>query len=465
MPGRYAIVEDRTGATGYSPRGAALALWRSKRPEVIISGPAETGKTYACLQKLDALLWKYPGAQAVLLRKSYHSLTPSALQTLLRKVYLDGSPVVAFGGERPEWMQYPNGSRLYVAGLDKASKVLSSDRDFMYVNQAEELSLADWETLTTRVTGRAGNAPYAQLIGDCNPGPEHHWIKTRPQLQPLLESRHEDNPTLFGADGQITDRGRRTLAFLDALTGVRKERLRYGRWVSAEGAVYAFDARDHVVDWFAIPPSWPRFRSVDFGFTNPFVCLWGALDPDGRLYIYREWYRTGQTVRFHAVKIKQLSEGERIEATVADSAAAEDRATLAECGIATLPSDKPIALGIQAVATRLAKAADGRPRLFLLRGALVERDETLAEQRKPLCCAEEFDSYVWPKAADGRPIKETPVDLHNHSLDALRYLVMHLDARERTGGATMQSGGRSQASQPPRGERAVGDIRRPPRGV
>jgi hypothetical protein len=113
-------------------------------------------------------------------------------------------------------------------------------------NQAEELSLADWETLTTRVTGRAGNAPYAQLIGDCNPGPEHHWIRTRPQLQPLLESRHEDKPVLWDAERQEwTEQGIRTLAVLDALTGVRKERLRHGRWVSAEGAVFDFDARVH----------------------------------------------------------------------------------------------------------------------------------------------------------------------------------------------------------------------------
>ena len=50
--------------------------------------------------------------------------------------------------------------------------------------------------------------------------------------------------------------------------------------------------------------SWRKVRSIDFGFNNPFVCLWGALDPDSRLYIYRQLYMTQRTVDRHAVTIK-----------------------------------------------------------------------------------------------------------------------------------------------------------------
>jgi hypothetical protein len=239
------VIRQGEGAGGPTLRGAALQLWKYRGTECVIAGPAETGKTFACLYKLHCLLSKYRSAQGVLVRKVRDTLYSTALQTYLRKVLLPDSGITTYGGERPQWVSYPNGARLWLAGMNDPGKALSSERDFIYVNQSEELTLADWETLTTRVTGRAGNAPYAQLIGDCNPGPEHHWIRGRPQLQPLLESRHEDNPVLFDAAGKITEQGRRTLAVLDALTGVRKERLRYGRWVSAEGAVYAFDARVH----------------------------------------------------------------------------------------------------------------------------------------------------------------------------------------------------------------------------
>jgi len=102
----------------------------------------------------------------------------------------DRWPCVPYGGDnRPERFMYSNGSVIWVAGLDKASKILSSEFDIIAVNQTEELSLVDWETLTTRTTGRAGNMPYSQTIGDANPGPPTHWIRNRPSLT-LFESTH-----------------------------------------------------------------------------------------------------------------------------------------------------------------------------------------------------------------------------------------------------------------------------------
>jgi phage terminase large subunit len=244
-------VQNPKGGGGYEPRGAAVALWRCRDHEVLLSGPAETGKTLACLHKLDALAWKYPGMQAVIVRKTYNSVIGSCLQTYTRKVLGPDTPVVAYGGSRPEWFDYPNGSRVYVGGMDKPGKVLSSERDVIYVNQAEELALADWETLTTRCTGRAGNMPYAQMMGDCNPGAPSHWILKRRDAGSLtmLESRHVDNPTLFTAAGEITEQGKRSMAVLDALTGVRKARLRDGRWVQAEGGIYEqWDVARHLID-------------------------------------------------------------------------------------------------------------------------------------------------------------------------------------------------------------------------
>jgi len=439
-----AVIRYDPAGRGYSPRGAALDLWRCKAPEVIISGPAETGKTTAALHRLHTFLCNYPRSQGVMARKVRDTIFGTVLQSYARKVLPEGHNIRPFGGERPTWFDYPNGSRLWLAGLDDPGKALSSERDVVYVNQAEELTLADWETLATRTTGRAGNAPYNQLMGDCNPGPAHHWIKQRAAAGRLLllESRHEDNPTLFTAAGEMTEQGRRTMAALDSLTGVRKERLRYGRWASVEGTVYEFDARVHLIDPFPVPRLWRRFRVIDFGYTNPFVCQWWAIDPDGRLYLYREIYMTGRTVSRHAGQIKACGGDDRHEATVADHDA-EDRATLAQEGIHTTPAAKAVSPGIQAVERRLARAGDGRPRLFVMRGCLVERDEALAAARKPCCTAEEFDEYVWPKSQDGRPVKEQPLKVNDHGMDCARYACMYADNFERVGAFTVGSSRRS----------------------
>lgn len=418
---------------GYKAYGAAATFWRYHGPEVLLSGPYETGKTMACLHKLNALLAKYAGARGLMVRKTLNSLFNSAVVTFERKVLAyppddPRCPIEKYGGERPAHYDYPNGSRLVLGGMDKADKFLSSEWDFIYVNQAEELKLDDWEKLTGRATGRSGNAPYAQVMGDCNPGPPHHWIKHRERLK-VLSSKHEDNPALFDpATGAITEQGIRTMAALDALTGVRYKRGRLGLWAGAEGQVYE-DWRDdvHLIDRFDIPESWPRYRCIDFGYKNPFVCQWWAVDHDDRLYLYREMYMTQRTVRVHAAHIKALSEGERYVTTISDHDAS-DRATLAENGIPTAPARKDVRRGIQKVQERLKVQGDGKPRLFLMRDSLVERDPELAGTFKPTCTQEEFPGYIYPESREGKPENEEPVKVDDHGMDALRYMVMHLDA-------------------------------------
>jgi hypothetical protein len=125
---------------------------------------------------------------------------------------------------------------VYIAGLDVSGSVLSGEFDFVYVNQAEELDVTDWETLTTRTTGRGSVAPYTMLFGDCNPGDEEHWILSRSQAGnlKLLRSYHKDNPSLYQND-DWTVQGRRTIQTLQSLTGSRYAKLFLGEWVRDDG--------------------------------------------------------------------------------------------------------------------------------------------------------------------------------------------------------------------------------------
>jgi PBSX family phage terminase large subunit len=427
----YHIYESPAGpGAGFQPYGGGLTLWKCKDPEVIISGPAETGKTRTALEKLDALMWKYPGARAIIVRKTHKSLGTSVLLTYEFKVLTKDTPVIKMGGIHREGYIYPNGSRVYLGGMDVPEKVLSSEWDVVYINQAEELTLNDWEIITTRTTGRAGNMPYAQVMADCNPGAPMHWIRARAEKGRLtfIESRHEDNPTLFDpVTHQITEQGTRSLTVLDNLTGVRYLRLRLGKWAAAEGVIYEeFDREVHIINPFPIPSDWVKFRAIDFGYTNPFVCQWWAMDPDGRLYLYREIYMTHRLVEDHARQINALSQGERIQATIADHDA-EDRATLERYGIPTIAAMKAVTLGIQAVQTRMRKAGDGKPRIFIMSGALVEADPILLNDKKPVCTEQEFESYIWIPTKDGKLNKEAPLKENDHGMDPARYLVCYID--------------------------------------
>lgn len=427
------IVDDDRGFNVY---GGNRDFWHSMSHESVLAGPAETGKTRTALEKVNLLCLNYPGLRALMCRKTYRSLVETACVTFEKKVLgawsdgefrQDATPVIKFGGESPRHYQYPNGSRIVLAGLDKPGKILSGEFDVVFAPQLEELSMDEYEIITTRATGRAGNLPFgAFIMGDANPGPPFHWILERRREGKLefFESRHEDNPTLFDpVTGEMTEQGRRTMAALDKLTGVRKSRLREGKWVQAEGAIYeSFDRSLHVINPFPIPAEWPRFRVIDFGYVNPFVCQWWALDGDRRAYMYREIYHTKRIVSQHAEQIKALSKGERIVATICDHDA-EDRATLAACGIPSAPAYKAVSRGIEAVQRRLQKQDDGKPRLFFFNNALVEIDPLLVEARKPTCTEEEIESYIW----ENHKTKEAPRKENDHGCDGKRYFVAHID--------------------------------------
>ena len=232
--------------------------------------------------------------QGAIVRKVFADLTPSVLQTYQKKVLGSRTPIVTYGGERPEWYDYPNGTRIWVGGMDHPGKVLSSERDMIFVNQAEELARADWETLSTRVTGRAGNMPYGLLYGDCNPAGREHWIlkRTLEGKLTLFKSYHRDNPSLFNPDtGEITRQGTETMGRLGNLTGHLRARLLEGEWASPEGLVYPeFDLQENVTD-DEPDKNKPIELAVDDGYVDPRAILF--IQRSGtRIMVFDELYHS-----------------------------------------------------------------------------------------------------------------------------------------------------------------------------
>ena len=110
-------------------------------------------------------------------------------------------------------------------------------------------------------------------------------------------------------------------ATLEAQTEDIRRQLLEGDWSVFAGQVFREFRRDvHVVDPFVIPRDWRRWRALDFGYTNPACCLWLALGPDEKVYVYRELYVTQMRASELAQKIVELSRGENITLTLGDPA-------------------------------------------------------------------------------------------------------------------------------------------------
>lgn len=418
----------------YEPRGAAKGLLLARDPFVIASGPAGTGKTLAALWKAHITSLQVPGCVSLLLRQTHASLTSSTLMTFERQVIgpaLASGKVKWFGGSgrKPPAYMYDNGSLVIPGGLDKPGKFLSMDVSRIYVDEANQVSVAAIETLITRLRGQADT--YRQILCMTNPDHPDHHLKKRADAGDarMICSVHQDNPYLFHADGTPTDTGRDYLARLEGLTGVRRLRFLKGIWAAAEGLVYG-DWQDavNVIDAADVPETNRVIWAVDFGYSNAFVWQEWRIDSDGRMYLTREISRKQRLVEDHARDILELTGGYRPEAIICDHDA-EDRATLERhLGMPTIPARKAVTRGVQLVGSRVRKAADGLPRLFVVRDALQGRDTVAEALGTPRGFQKEILGYVWAveTGSDGIP-KEMPQKLNDHSMDTGRYAVAYLD--------------------------------------
>lgn len=417
----------------YNPLPWQVDAWRDTSRICVYGGGAGGGKSRAAAEKIHGFMKKYPNAVGIALRKAREYASKSVVYALQSVIGEDRS--VRYNASELMF-HYDNGSKIFIAGMKdegqrQAIRSINGDgsADFIWCEEANALTEDDYNELLARLRGKA--ASWRQILLTTNPDGPFHWIKTR-----LIDggeasvhySSAKDNP----------HNPPEYLDVLGSITGVMGMRLAKGMWVQAEGVVYDTWSDDlHMID--AMPTgweSWRKIRVIDFGYVNPFVCQWWAIDGDGAMYRYREIYMTKRTLtdpsgreEDHISKIKLLSQGERYEATVCDHDA-EDRATLQQAGIYNIAAVKDVSRGIQAVQARLACNVTEKPRLHLLKGALVEPDETLMIARKPFCTEQEFSVYAWQKMPDGKPDKEEPQKIFDHGMDAVRYAVMYLDATQ-----------------------------------
>jgi phage terminase large subunit len=421
----------------YIPRGTQAEAIKARDPEVLLSGPAGTGKSRACLEKIHWMCLTYPGMRALMVRKTQVSLVESGLVTFKRDVVRDfiDHEVRWYGGSgsEPAAFRYSNGSVIIIGGMDKASKVLSTEYDVIYVQEATELAEDDWETLTTRL--RNGMAPIQQIIADCNPQEPTHWLKQRADAGTtrMLASHHTENPLLYDDEGKITARGRGYMATLENLSGVRRLRLLQGMWAAAEGVIYEeWNPAIHLVAPFDVPDNWARWWSIDFGYTNPFVWQNWAENPDGILFLTQEIYRTNTIVQDHAREIAFLTQGQRQPQVIITDHDPDGQQTLQrELGVVTrgalghnapVSAYKKVKEGIEAVKVRLRGE-----RLHLFQGSVSRRDPDLVDRHKPTCTADEMPGYIWAEQVTPGHPKDEPLKENDHGCDAMRYMVAHRD--------------------------------------
>ena len=328
-PVSYKEYLEENALVAFEPNsGPQVDFLSSSEEQVLYGGAAGGGKSYALLG--EALRYVHLLACRVLILRR----TLDELDELIRdskSFYQKGFPKAYYRKTDKMWV-FPSGATIEFSYLDRDDDV------YKYQGQSFTLVCFDelthwptpypWNYLSSRVRTTDINIK-CYMRATTNPGGVGAWWvkqmwkiddiphgkafwgcdlesgkvlrypmnhKKKPG-QPLLRRRFiparlSDNPYLW-------ERGDYEARLL-ALPEIEKRRLLEGDWDIVEGAAFPeFDKTIHTIDpqkYFeegAIPRSWFRMRGGDYGYSSPSAILWGALDSDGILYIYREFYGKG----------------------------------------------------------------------------------------------------------------------------------------------------------------------------
>ena len=305
-------------------RGGNAVLYESTAPIVLIEGRRGTAKTTSWCKKVVDLCRQYPGSRHLVVRQTRESLTESSLVTL-ESVLGEKRPEVSRMARTQRHSYNIFGSEIVTGGLDKPSRLYSTEWDTVTVEEAIETTQDAVEQF--KACMRHGAMPYHQIILATNPGHPGHWLNVtatkcpdylrkitdRDSYSDLHEynaapqdgdihriiSTHQDNPSYWDMDEwDWHPFGRQyVLENLSTMTGHRRARFFEGRWVAAEGGVFQeFDEVFHVIPEFRVPYRWPVFIGIDPGYDHPCAVIWFAIGDAGTIYIVDEIHRRQMSV-------------------------------------------------------------------------------------------------------------------------------------------------------------------------
>ena len=296
----------------------------ARENEVLFGGAAGGGKSYG--QIVDALLFalKYPGSKQLILRRTFSELDKSLIRTSLA---LYPKEIYTFNSSSHTG-KFKNGSCIdfgYCATENDVYQYQSAEYDCIRFDELTHFTEMQYVYLISRVRG--ANSYPKQIKSSTNPGGVgHSWVKRRfvdpeesgksfvgegEMTRVFLPSLLRDNDFLNKHDPNYRLR-------LEALPEREKKALLFGDWNIFEGQYFSeFSSETHVCEPFEIPPSWRKYRTVDYGLDRLAV-LWIAVSPDGRAYVYREYCESGLPISSAAKAITDRTpNGEDIYATLA----------------------------------------------------------------------------------------------------------------------------------------------------
>lgn len=424
----------------YEPHAGQSPVHRSSAPFRVVVAGRRWGKSKLAAKEGGAELIN-PGTLGAVVAPS-HDQTAIVFNEIERDILGPASQphIRTRHKSSPRFLEFDWDSSVRGFSADNIDIARGHEFDWLIFDEPAQCNLSDWEQVLTQTlddrngwalfitTPQGYNWIYDFYMRGQNPE-EPEW---RSWQSPTWANPHHNKKRLEVARRDLTD------------AVFRQE---YGaEFTIMAGQVYKeFNQQIHVKPAREIKnmvqEGWPRFRAMDYGYDNPTVVLWITVDPEDRVIIYDEFYRTGMTsakiaralVRrgtrrnkevetFHSGEVHELvyrnkyvplcdDKNTQYEWTVADVSGKAQRMAYSEIGIEAFGYKQDLMNGLNRVRECFKVRSDGTPGFYI--------------SAKCTNTIKEFNLYSYPKASDGQPVRsdEKPVKKYDHAMDAFRYFV------------------------------------------
>lgn len=361
---------------------------------IVNQGGTSSGKTYAIMQRLFLHAIEEPKVVITVVGQDIPNLKVGALrdaQTIVSESPSLQAYIKSYN-KSDRIYEFGNGSFIEFKSYDDWQDAKSGKRDYLFINEANGISLAVWNELYMRTRFKC--------YLDYNPNSEF-WVHSELIGKPitrLIISDHRHNTFLSD----------KTHNKIEAIEDAELWKV-YARGLTGklEGIIFRkYNLVSHI-------PGEAKFIAygMDFGFTNDPTTLIEVYKLNGELWLNELIYEPGLTNRDISNRLHELGVY-RARSIVADSAEPKSIADLNDAGWNVE--------GAQKGPDSIKNSID------------ILKRYTLNVTQRSLNLRKELNTYKWRQTKDGLLLNE-PIDFFNHAIDALRYVALN-KMTERAGG-------------------------------
>lgn len=206
-------------------------------------------------------------------------------------------------------IRFKNGSRMLLGGFKDEKdidKYIGIEYDFISIEEINQLTETKVNSLlgsmrTTKPNWRP------RLYASFNPGGVGHGFVKKTFVEPHRNEVEMDTRFVPATYKDNVNLNAEYVEYLEGLGGQLGKAWREGDFDILAGQYFTeWSEKVHVVEPFDIPAGWRKFGMLDYGLVTS-AFYWGAVSPEGTVFLYRELYLPDLSYSALAEKVVELT--------------------------------------------------------------------------------------------------------------------------------------------------------------